>query len=143
MSLHYTCRIYLEASCDEAVFFKLLQKGKTLGFIYFYRESYSDDFDVAKNMSAKEALNFVEMGRTSRKDDFDFPKSLAIQYQETVFTLYFPEEDKGMYVSFFILENPWKKQCGSLELIDFGRYVKLWIDMCEDFCIYKIETSID
>ena len=142
MSAHYTCDIYLEASFNQETLLRLLKRGKKLDFIYFYIESYSDDLDIATDMSPEEALNYFNMGQAAKKNDFDFPQSLVIQCKNTIFTLSFYEKE-GTNLHFFVLENPWKKICGSLELIDFGRYVKLWIDMCDDFCIHKIATSID
>lgn len=43
MSLDYKCAIYLESRFDNEKLLKILKRGKALGCIYFYRESYDDD----------------------------------------------------------------------------------------------------
>lgn len=143
MSLYYSCKVNLKTHYNQETLLKLLERGKRLGFIYFNLQSYSGDLDISTDMSAKEALNYLISGEATRKDDINFPKNLTIQYDDTIFTLKFYGSDYSVSLNFFVLENPWKKICDSDEYIDFGRYVKLWINMCDDFCIYKIETSID
>lgn len=143
MSLYYTCRVHVEAIYNQGTLLTLIKKGKQLDFIYLNVENYSDAFDVNSSMSPEQALQYLFIGETIRKNDSNFPKGLTVQYLETIFTIRFYEKDFGTNVYFFVLENPWKKKVNNEECLDFGRYIKLWIDMCDDFCIYSVETSVD
>ena len=143
MSTYYSCNIYLRASYSNDSLLTIFRKGKKLGLIYFNLQDYSGDLDPSTNMSAEEALNHIVTGRTIKKDAVNFPKGLTLQYDDTIFTLNFYNDGHNIILYFFVLQNPWEKQCGSYAYTDFGRYIKLWIDMCEDFCIYHIETRID
>ena len=143
MDISYSCKIIItfRVMFKEEMLLTLLRRGEQLGFIY--KESYSNDVNNSTGISLEEVLGYITMYTPINQGDTDRLKDLVVQYRETIFTLNIYKSDVLLSLNFFVLENPWKKICDSDEYIDFGRYVKLWIDMCEDFCIYKIETSID
>lgn len=143
MSLYYSCDIYLSAPLNEETLLTLINRGKHLGFIYFNLQSYSGNLDIDTSMSSEEAFNYILMGKTTKKNDSDFPKCLTVKYLETILTLSFYEKDGCTNVSLFVLGNKWEKTINDKICFDFGRYVKLLIDLCEDFCIEKVETLID
>ncbi len=143
MSTYYTCSIQLNAPFNQKTALMLIKKGKQLGFIYLDLKSYSSESIVANEMSPEQISHCLFAESTINEADNKYPKCLTVKYLETVFTLNFHEKYFNMELYFFALGSIWKKEINNEECFDFGRYVKLWIDMCEDFSIKKIETFTD
>lgn len=142
MSVHSTCIICLEVDFNEENIKTLIKKGQEIGFMYLAKEKYEESKTI-NYFSVDQATHHIILARTSKKNDTNFPKSLEVNFQDTVFTLAFYEENTCLCVNLFPIDTVWKKNFKNDKYFDFGHYMTLLIDFCEDFPIMKISTETE
>ena len=135
MSKIYSVEVILEASHDLFNIALLLEKGASLGFVY-HDHVDGKMYNLAPVLSAKDAAQKII--------NYDFIKDEAAPsvytiYEDDGFFLWcFQSEDQFLKVSIGGFGNP-KEKDGSL---DFAHYIRLLLDLCDDFVILSLTTEI-
>ncbi len=147
------CKIAPYSSFNETSIMKIIEKGQKLGFRYLNQKNYTDQLDSLSVLNNKDVLKkimaeelFKKTLKTNEKKSTDFllPSNIVVHYENTFFSLAFTQEDiNGLYIELLPLKNFWfiKNDTSSVEYIDIGRYLKLLIQLCEDFPCDDIRAS--
>lgn len=138
MSRDYSIEIILNAIPTPETIKQILLQGQKLTIEYVDQNSTEPLTDITKRLTLDEATQRILLGLNDREDIDNLPV-LAIKINETYCWLVF--EKSNTYTS--LLLGPyayiWMKNSGTKQ-IDFDKYIRLLLDLCQDFCIVELKT---
>lgn len=136
MSIVYSIEVKLDVSYSKDIVCKILAKGKNKGFIY-YDKIINQDIDnplpilpeeaAVKLIQAQELL--LDLG----------PRVLTILGGDDNASLWFYKNDDGtINIDMGAFGCPRKKG----NYIDFSYYIRMMLDLCDDFPIIELKTNM-
>ena len=132
MSLSYVIKIKLDALYTEENIKKILERGAFKGFIYYDQitfEKYSDIPVINPKQAAHKIMNAYKAKK-----------------EPVVYTTL----DKELEADFWFYEtaDEWLEfqvnGAGIIKkdfYIDFAYYIRLFLDLCDDFCVLELRTE--
>ena len=145
MSKMYSVNIFLDVEPNKKNFKKIAAMGSKLGIIFLKRDTYECMVEtITEYLTLDEVADKMLQDMTDVASDINYVSGIACRYRDTYFILNgYKRDGHYFYLSFFILCNYWYKVIEGEKYFDFGRYVKLFVDLCEELPIMEIRTELD
>jgi len=136
MSMDYVIKIKMDASYDKINIYKILERGALKKFVY-YDQVFGELYKDASKINAESAANKIITAYDNKTEG-----------GPAVFTLIDSESDVHLW--FYKSESGWLEFCiGSFGLpkkkgyyIDFAYYLRMFLDLCEDFPILEVKAEM-
>jgi len=144
MSITYGIDVNINAAYSQQNIHFILEKGAKLGFRY-----YGCFWEKNENFVILDIKNTVkEIMKQSSEPFKNSEPRVYVKLEDTYFFFCILNKKDSMEVSLGGFASPWKKEFwnspyGDTLMIDFARYIRLLLKLCEDFTILKLETSAD
>jgi hypothetical protein len=137
MSRNYSIQFKLNAFYNETNIQKILQRGLENGFKY-YDHIWGEKYEDAPILDAKRATEKV---MKSLYDEMDGGPCVYTTFQKesVAFLWFYKSEEGGLEFHVGGFGGIRKKE----HYMDFSYYVKFFLDLCEDFTILELKTTIE
>ena len=133
--MNYSIEIKLDASYSKENITKILERGKLKNFIY-YAQTEESECSGMPIINAEEAANRA-MKALIEKSEYG-PDVYAIIEPENSAHLYFYEIEGLIEFGVGVFSYPQKKGY----YIDFAHYIRMFLDIVEDFPILELKTDM-
>lgn len=139
MSIDYSVNLTLYATYNEENILKILQKGSSLGWI-FYDQILGELYEEAPILNAEQALQKI---LRAIKEDIEGGPTVYVKFANPGYAhLSFLEENKFLRCDLFGISYLRRKDFEeNFHGIDFAFYIKLMLDLCNNFLLKKIEID--
>jgi len=143
MSKIYSVTALLDASFTFENIQCLLKKGLENEFVYFDQIECERYFD-SQVLNLHDATNKIFISTDQNRE---YGRTILTKYQDTSFSFRFiNDENNRMQVDFSDISYRWIKEFWNsgrdISAIDFARYIRLLLKICEDFNIKELATEI-
>lgn len=146
MSATYSVYCTLQATNTKKNIRAIIKRGAEIGCIY-YNDIWKKHDSDSVTLSIENAVK-VMMDR-SPEVLVDFGPSIYTKFEDTYFVFRInPNFDNNLLnVSMGAISHPWRKEFWNspedVLMIDFARYIRLMLKLCDDFTILKLKTIAD
>ncbi len=137
MSKDYSIKITLETAFNEFNIQKILKKGSNKGFKY-YDHVWGERYENSPLLDAAGATQKIIKARINNLEEG--PCVYSVLEKDSNAHFYFYESEDG-YLEFHIGAFGCPKKKGYW--IDFAYYIRMFLDLCEDFPILELKTTMD
>lgn len=138
MSRDYTIEIILDEPTTEETIRKILLRGEKYHIEYIDQSTSESLTTTKKRLSLEKAVQEISLGLKDPEDIENLPV-IAMKIDDSYCLLVFGKPDVYTTISLGIYGNIWMKNSGQKN-IDFDRYIRLLLDLCQDFPIVELKT---
>jgi len=139
MNIDYSIKIKLHVECKEENIKKILVRGEQQGFKY-YDHVMGVQYSEASILDARGATQKIIKAYKDKPEDGPCVYTILNSTTETCAFLWFYKSDDGLLeFQMGAIGCPKKKDM----FIDFDYYIRMCLDLCKDFQILEVRTTMD
>ena len=138
MSRDYSIKIILDVAATSEAIKTIVSRGQEVGIEYIDQKSDECLTNTKKRLTLDESVRRVCLGLQSR-EDIENLSVLAIKIRETYCWLVFGKTEMHTTILLGPHAHIWMKNSAKKK-IDFDKYIRLLLDLCQDFCIVELKT---
>lgn len=138
MSISYGVEVTLKAQYSKKNIKKIIEKGKSIGFIYFDTKDAKNLYCLDIENAVKEAMN------KSPEIISDGGPYIDTKFEDTRFFFRITEQKYFFTVSLDCFSSTWERvfwNSNDILKVDFARYIRLLLKLCEEFIILELKTE--